>query len=201
MRKKDVVTIILLVVVGALIAISFITDKPTASLTFFTLVLASITIWTSIDSAEESRKQTEQALEMTRNTAIETKKQTERSLKLTEITLEKAVLEKKIEDLKECLDLFYYPLRDYLIRGPTLTQCWQPEIFDKIGFHRYLATKEIIKQFEDFQKGSYSHGSDPCNLLTISVNKEVELLENEYRDLKERFISLEKEYQKLKNIQ
>lgn len=201
MKKKDVLIIILLIAMGALISFLSSTDKPTASLTFFALVLASITIWISIDASEESSKQTERALEITKNTAHEAQKQTERSLKLTEIALEKAVLEQKMRDLKECLDLFYYPLRDYLVRGPTLAQCWQPEIFDKIGFHRYLATEEIIKQFEDFQKSSYSHGRESCNVLTISVSKKVELLEKEYRDLKEKFGSLEKEYKKLKNVQ
>jgi len=122
-----------------------------------------------------------------------------RSLKLTEISLEKGILEQKMRELKERLDLFYYPLKDYLVRGPTLSQCWQPEIFDKIGFHRYLATKEIIKQFEDFQKSSYSHGREPCDTLTTSVTKEVESLEKEYTGLIEDFSSLEMKYKKLKS--
>jgi hypothetical protein len=149
-------------------------DKPTAGLTMLAIVISAMSLWKSVDIAEENSKQTE------------------KSLKLTEI-------ERKKRDIREQLDLFYYPLNDYLVRGPTLTQCWQPDVFDKIGFHRYLATKEIIKQFEEFRKENYSHGRESCNTLTKSINKQVESLENEYKKLKYEFDSLDKQYKKLKD--
>ncbi len=158
-------------------------DKPTAGLTMLAIVISAMSLWKSVDIAEENSKQTE------------------KSLKLTEITLEKTEIERKKRDIIEQLDLFYYPLNDYLVRGPTLSQCWQPDIFDKIGFHRYLATKEIIEQFEGFRKENYSHGRESCNILTKSVNTEVKSLEKEHKKLKEEFDSLEKEYKILKDTQ
>lgn len=158
-------------------------DKPTAGLTMLAIVISAMSLWKSVNIAEENSKQTE------------------KSLKLTEITLEKTEIERKKRDIREQLDLFYYPLNDYLVRGPTLTQCWQPDVFDKIGFHRYLATKEIVKQFEEFRKENYSHGRESCNTLTKSINKQVESLENEHQKLKDEFDALDNEYKKLKDTE
>src|SRR5665647_484209 len=87
MKKMDVLIITALVIMGALIALLSSADKPTAALTVFALVMASVTIWVSIGASEETSRQTERALEITQNTALKTHRQTERSLKMTELTL------------------------------------------------------------------------------------------------------------------
>lgn len=166
--------------IGSIIAFLNSTDKPTTGLTMFAIIISAVSLWKSVDIAEKNSKQTE------------------KSLKLTEITLEKTEIERKKRDMREKLDLFYYPLNDYLVRGPTLSQCWQPDKFDEIGFYRYLANNEIIEQFEEFRKSNYSHGRESCNALTKSVNKEVISLEIEYKKREEEFDALDKEYEKLK---
>jgi hypothetical protein len=180
MKKKLDFIIIVAIILGSFMVYFISTDKPTAALTIFAIILSAYSLAKSVNIAEENSKQIE------------------KSLKITEITLEKTELERKKKDVTDQLDLFYYPLNDYLTRGPTISRCWDPAVFDKIGIHRYLATKDIIKQFEDFRKDNYSHNRESCNTLTTSVNKEVESLEIECKNLKNKLDSSNKEYEKLK---
>lgn len=172
-------------------------DKPTAALTVFALVMASVTIWVSMGASEETSRQTERALEITQNTALKTHRQTERSLKMTELTLEITETELKTRDIKERLDRFYSPLNYYLVSGPAKTR-WYPESFHNIGFYKYLATDRTSKQFELFKDISFSHNRPESDLLTQYVKEETESLENELKGRKEDIDSLEKELKKLK---
>lgn len=69
MEYKDVLLIISLVGIGAIIAVFFSTDKPTAALTAFSLFLAALSAIISVKNSEETGKQIERALDLTEKAA------------------------------------------------------------------------------------------------------------------------------------
>lgn len=198
MEKKNIITATIFILLCALIAYSFSTDKPTAALTVITLALAALTTVISVDTAQKTREQTERVIKQSEKSSEKTHNQTERSLKLTELTLEKSVIEQRMNAIQESIDKFYYPLNDHLIYGPSNIK-WNPETFDKIGFHRYLAKERTSKQFELFKmETNYSYGRPATELLTKYVKEDVDELEKEFKNLQQKIDLLEKEYKKLK---
>lgn len=198
MEKKNIITAAIFILLCALIAYSFSTDKPTAALTVITLALAAFTAIISADTAQKTHEQTERAIKLSEKSSEKTHKQTERSLKLTELALEKSVIEQRMSAIQESIDKFYYPLNDHLIYGPSNIK-WNPETFDKIGFHRYLAKERTNKQFELFKiETNYSHGRPATDLLTQYVKEDVDKLEKEFNNLQQKLDTLETEYKKLK---
>ncbi|AKB45191.1 hypothetical protein [Methanosarcina vacuolata] len=181
MTKKDTLTIVSLAVIGSIVAVLLSSDKPTAGLTALAVLIASASLY---ESAKTSEKNNEQM---------------EKSLKLTEITLEKAEIEQKTRTIKEQLNVFYYPLYDYITRDPSINECWQPSTLNKIGMYRYFANKEIIEQFEVFRNSGYGYGSEPCNKLTESIKIEIKLLESRCRELNNGLNILDNEYNQIKN--
>lgn len=94
--------VVISVIFDSLIVYFLSTDKTATALTIFAIFLSAYSLTSSVSIAEKNSKQTE------------------KSLKLTEITLEKTELERKMNGVEDQLDLFYYPLNDYLTRGPTI---------------------------------------------------------------------------------
>lgn len=181
MTTKDTLTIVSLAVIGSIVAVLLSSDKPTAGLTALAVLIASASLY---ESAKTSEKNSEQM---------------EKSLKLTETTLEKAEIEQKKRAIKEQLNIFYYPLYDYITRAPNYSECWQPSILNKIGMHRYFANKKIIEQFEVFRNSGYGYGSEPCNKLTESIKIEINSLEARCRELNNELNILDNEYKQIKN--
>jgi uncharacterized membrane protein len=202
MNGKEISTIIVVSIMGAIISLLFSTDKPTAALTVFALILSSVSTMISVGTARETRAQTERALLLSENTARKTHEQTERSLRLSEMTLEKAETERKIQDIKDRFNLFYYPLKEYLVAGPALTM-WSRESFEKIGFYRYLATEKTSMLFDEFRKVHYSYGRPEQASLLQSVEEDVNSLELKFRDysetLKDLNQAIEKRNSELRN--
>jgi hypothetical protein len=179
--KRDILTIISLAFIGSIVAVLLSSDKSTAGLTALAVLIAGVSLYESAKTSEINNEHTE------------------KSLKLTEITLEKTEIEQKKRAIKEQLNIFYYPLYDYITRDPYVNECWQPSSLNKIGMHRYLANKEIIEQFEEFRNSGYSYGHEPCNKLTESIKNEIKSLETRCRELDNELNILDNEYKQIKN--
>jgi hypothetical protein len=95
---------------------------------------------------------------------------TENALKLTDKTLKLTEIEQEIRDIEKSLDLFYYPLKDYLeearyieanhtlVREKNKTERIierYNEIRRDIAPYRYLATEETRIKFETLRLNGY----------------------------------------------
>lgn len=96
MKTSRTAGIVIFLFICALIAASFSTDKPTATLTIITLGLASISATISATAAENSA-----------TAAKTTQEQAEKAFQLTETDNRK-------KDINESLKYFYFPVKDIL---------------------------------------------------------------------------------------
>ncbi|AKB27944.1 hypothetical protein MSSIT_1225 [Methanosarcina siciliae T4/M] len=108
--------------------------------------------------------------------SIEANQKTEKALKLTEKTLKLTETEQKIRDLEKRLDLFYYPVYDYLT---PITSLGFGNLNDKradftraLSF-RYLAigdTKEKLEKFLDKKGKTKEDSSEMKEVLKNDIS-------------------------------
>jgi hypothetical protein len=149
-------------------------DKITVALPVLAILLAAFSTLISADSAQKSYEQTEKTLKITDNT-----------LKLTET-------EQEIRDIERSLDLFYYPLRDFLdkhviqsVSNYSISKIERELV--NIGHYRYLATDETRKYFEKYQSEFLEYGNatpkEHITDLSISVANDIKLKEDDLQKL------------------
>lgn len=166
MNSKRIIpnTPILLILIGALIVFIFIdeSEKGAAALTVIAIAAAALSLQQSI----EANQKTEKALELT-----------EKTLKLTEA-------EQKIRDLKERLNLFYYPVYDY--QNSTISSGFgnlndKRADFTRAVSFRFLAigdTKERLENFLDKK----SKTEEDSNELKRVLKNDISICEKEIEE-------------------
>jgi len=144
---------ILLILIGAVIVFIIIdeNEKDTAGLTVIAIAAAVLSLQQSI----EANQKTEKGLELT-----------ERTLKLTET-------EQKIRDLKERLNLFYYPVYDY--QNSTTAAGFgnlndKRADFNRAVSFRYLAIDDTKEKLEKFLEKKGKTEEDSSELKKVLKN-------------------------------
>ncbi|WP_410507090.1 hypothetical protein RSJ42_09635 [Methanosarcina hadiensis] len=152
------------------------------------IIIAALTVFVIIDENEKGIAALTViavvAAVLSLQQSIEANQKTGKALELTEKTLKLTVTEQKIRDLKERLNLFYYPVYDYQnsITGAGFGNLNDKRAdFTRIVSFRYLAignTKEKLEKFLE-KKGKTEEDSSG---LKIVLKNDISTCEKEIQE-------------------